>query len=153
MLPNQSKGRGDAPAGQAAVGRELDFGFEPELRFPRGVLHMDVHPSLFPRKEVEPISSTAEDGRTHETIIPNPSSRALGRPNYRVYCSRSCSLFREATLTPRTKPLPQFPTLSAVVHKYGNVFSGTIEYQSPLRRAQDRPFETALRAPSGRTDL
>ena len=81
MLPNKSKGCCDAPAGQAEVGSELDFGFEPELRFPGGVLHMDVHPSLFPRKEVEPISSTAEDGRTHETIIPNPSSRALGRPN------------------------------------------------------------------------
>jgi len=81
MLPNKSKGCCDAPAGQAEVGSELDFGFEPELRFPRGVLHMDVHPSLFPRKEVEPISSTAEDGRTHETIIPNPPSRALGRLN------------------------------------------------------------------------
>ncbi len=81
MLPNKSKGCCDAPAGQAEVGGELDFGFEPELRFPGGVLHMDVHPSLFPRKEVEPISSTAEDGRTRETIIPNPSSRELGRPN------------------------------------------------------------------------
>ena len=82
MLPNQSKGRGDASAGQAEVGSKLYFGFEPELRFPRGVLHMDVHPSLFPRKEVEPVNSTAEDGRTHETIMPNPVSRALGRPNY-----------------------------------------------------------------------
>jgi hypothetical protein len=51
MLPNQSKGRGDYPGGQAEVGSELDVGLEPELCLPRGVLHMDVHPSLFPREE------------------------------------------------------------------------------------------------------
>jgi hypothetical protein len=37
--------------------------------------------------------------------------------------------------------------LSALVHKYGDVFSWRTEYRAPFDSAQDRPFDSAQDRP------
>ena len=57
---------------QPIVLRDRDLGFEPDFRFAAFVMNMYVDSRLFPRKEVEPVSTFVKNGRAHTVILPRP---------------------------------------------------------------------------------
>ena len=57
------------PSRHAVVSRQLHPWFKPELRFPAGTMHMDVHPGFFQREEKEPVSPFPENSWRHRPSL------------------------------------------------------------------------------------
>jgi len=89
--PHETQNLNDFVFRKADIGGKFDFRVDPELRFSLRRLHMDVHPSFFPREEECPVRALPEYGRTHSGHAPNGwrvSGERRAEGDEQVRCTR-----------------------------------------------------------------